>query len=283
MGNGVTPFEMKVVTREKGERMFELNVPCTVPLGVAAALPDADHANTYLAVVGAAGRFWLVDCADSPIGYMKRIGLDPLNLQGVFFTHFHPDHVYGLPALLLGLYLFLMEGDAAPDFSLPLYARSEVLEGVKGMVNLFSSQNWIGSVPLTYHSVPAEDGAFVASDDDFAVTAAPTQHSVPSMAVRFEHRATGRAFVYSGDTQPSAAVETLAQGAALLFHEATGSSHGHSYPDEAGALAARANVERLVLIHYPPRDEFMVRALDEAGKAFGGDVQLAQALRPYPW
>ena len=84
--------------------MAEVQFPYVVPLGVAAALADAGHANSYLAVVGRDG-YWLVDCADSPIGRLQRAGLDPLTVRGVIITHFHPDHVYGLPAYLLGLFL----------------------------------------------------------------------------------------------------------------------------------------------------------------------------------
>ncbi|MCD6345562.1 MAG: MBL fold metallo-hydrolase [Anaerolineae bacterium] len=73
-----------------------------IPLGIAAALPDAAHANSYLAVVREK-RYWLVDCADSPITRLQQAGLDPLAVRGVIITHFHPDHVYGLPAYLLGL------------------------------------------------------------------------------------------------------------------------------------------------------------------------------------
>lgn len=254
--------------------------PYVIPLGVAAALADSDHANSYLAVVGQRG-YWLVDCADSPIGRLQRAGLDPLAVRGVIITHFHPDHVYGLCAYLLGLFM-LAEGQPRPE-PLPIYARTEVLPLVRGMIELFEEQSWVAPLSLVYHEIVPEVGALVAEDDEFTVTAAPTQHSIPSMALRFALRGTSRAFVYSSDTFPCPEVETLARGATLLFHEATDSDRNHTRPGAAGALAARAGGGRLVLIHYYTQPDAMAYALAEAAKTFGGPLELAEEFKPYSW
>jgi ribonuclease Z len=260
--------------------MSETHLPYVVPLGVAAALPDAEHANSYLAVVGHNG-YWLVDCADGPIGRLQRAGLDPLAVRGIIITHFHPDHVYGLPAYLLGLFV-LARGEPRSE-PLPLYARAEVLASVREMVALFEPQSWVEPLSLVYHEIAPEVGAPVAEDDEFTVTAAPTQHSIPSMAVRFAWRGASRAFVYSSDTFPCPEVETLARGATLLFHEATDSDRNHTRPGAAGALAARAGVGRLALIHYYTQPDAMAHALAEAAKTFGGPVELAEEFKPYAW
>jgi len=260
--------------------MSETHFPYVVPLGVAAALSDAGHANSYLAVVGRDG-YWMVDCADSPIGRLQRADLDPLAVRGIIITHFHPDHVYGLPAYLLGLFV-LAEGQPRSK-PLPVYARPEVLPLVREMITLFGEQSWVSPLSLAYREIVPEVGAPVAVDEEFIVTAAPTQHSIPSIAVRFALRGTSRAFVYSSDTFPCLAVETLARGATLLFHEATDSDRNHTRPGAAGTLAARAGVERLVLIHYYTQPDAMAYALSEATKTFGGLVELAEEFKPYPW
>lgn len=71
----------------------------------------------------------------------------------------------------------------------------------------------------------------------------------------------GITVVYSGDTAPCAAVEGLSEGADVLIHEATYSErltltaeeYGHSTAKAAAALAARAGVKRLYLVHTSPR------------------------------
>jgi ribonuclease Z len=75
------------------------------------------------------------------------------------------------------------------------------------------------------------------------------------VALRFEEQASGRSLVYSADTGPCPAVEELARGADVLIHEATTREpfFGHTTPRQAGEVAARAGVKRLVLVHFSPR------------------------------
>lgn len=244
-----------------------------IPLGVAAALADAYHANSYLAVVQE-GRYWLVDCADAPIGRLERAGLDPRALRGLILTHFHPDHVYGLPNYLLGLYLL----DYEEVGEVCIYARPEVLERARSMVALFEGQGWIEQIPFEFVPIEPEVGALVTESEDFRITVAPSCHSIPSLAVRFESLQSGRVFVYSSDTAVCSEVEQLTRGADLLFHEATGEGHGHADPVEVGAMADQLGVARLVLIHYDPREADEILAA--ARKTFP-EAELAREFARY--
>ncbi len=262
--------------------MGDLRAPYVVPLGVSPALPEPGESNTYLAVVRA-GRYWLVDCAGAPIQSLGTAGLDPLMVQGIFITHFHPDHVYGFPAFLLGLFLLAQVRDYAWIDPLMVYARPEVLAQVQSLVNLFAGQGWLEELPLRYREVAPQLHAPVAQTQDFIVTAAPACHSVPALAVRFASRDTGRAFVYSGDTADCEEVEQLATGARLLIHEASGAGYGHSDGVWAAAVAARAGVERLGLIHYPRDAEANTRMMAEVHKVFDGPAELMRPYVRYAW
>lgn len=251
-----------------------------VPLGAVGALPDAEHHNTYLAVVREE-RFWLVDCAGSPITQLDRAGLEPLNIQGVIITHFHPDHVYGLPALLLGLFVKGVAETRPRQEPLSIYARPEVLWQVRALVELFDYQDWVWALPIEYHPIVTEVGALVKEDEMFTIRAAPSRHSIPSVAVRFETVERPGSFVYSSDTLPCFEVEQLARDATLLFHESGGSGHGHSMPEDVAALATRANVERLVLIHYGTQHAAQQKLLEQARPGFNGPLEMAEELKRY--
>lgn len=249
-------------------------------LGTAAALADAERANTYLAVVRR-GRYWLVDCADSPIGRLQRVGLDPLAVRGVIITHFHPDHVFGLPIYLMGLYLLGFFHKCVRREPLPIYAPPEALQLVRAMIGLFQMQDWTEMFSLEYHPIEARSGWAVAEDEDFIIVAAPTHHSVSSVALRFVARNTGRSLVYSSDTAPCPEVEALAWGTDLLIHEAAGAGFGHASAVEAGMVATRANAARLLLVHYFA--EAKPRLLAEAQQTFSGPIQIAEELATYAW
>jgi len=111
---------------------------------------------------------------------------------------------------------------------------------------------------------------------------------MPNMALRFE--APGRpAVVYSSDTEPCAAVEALARGAHTLIHEATFSERrprgigAHSTAAQAGEVAARAGVARLILVHIDAGLHGELDALREEARArFPGEVEVARELVPYP-
>ncbi|MGC9523111.1 MAG: MBL fold metallo-hydrolase [Anaerolineae bacterium] len=262
--------------------MGEDRGPYVVPLGVSAALPGPGDANSYVAVVRD-GRFWLIDCAGSPIQRLMTAGLDPLALQGVFVTHFHPDHIYGLPALALGLFLIAVERGHTWAQPVPICARPEVLTGVEALLGLFAEQGWLASLPFTYREVAATHEVPVATTDDFVITASPSAHSVPSMAVRFATRDRSSTFVYSGDTAPCDAVLRLSAGADLLIHEATDEDHGHTAAEDAGRLAAEARVKHLGLIHYQTDPDRRDGIRARASKAFGQPVTLVEPYARYYW
>jgi ribonuclease Z len=268
------------VSAENGIQSSSTSDTSVVILGTAAALADFEHANTYLAVVRQ-GRYWLVDCADSPIGRLQQVGLDPLEVRGVIITHFHPDHVFGLPIYLMGLYLMGFFKKRVRREPLAIYAPVEALQLVRAMIGLFQMQSWTDMFSMEYHPIELRPGCVVAEDEDFSIVSTPTHHSVSSIALRFLAKDTGHSLVYSSDTAPCPEVEALAWGANLLIHEASGAGFGHTSAAEAGAVAAHANAARLLLVHYFA--DAKPRLLAEAQRTFSGPVQIAEDLTTYAW
>ncbi len=93
----------------------------------------------------------------------------------------------------------------------------------------------------------------------------------------------GITVVYSGDTAPCKAVEQLAMGADALIHEATytvklasaADEYGHSTAKDAAAIAARAGVRRLFLVHSSPRysdPASLEELVREASAEFPGSI-----------
>jgi ribonuclease Z len=209
-------------------------------------------------------------------------GTDPLALTRVVITHIHPDHAYGLPSLFQTLVLL---GRAAP---LHLACREEHEAALRSLLGVFRLLERPGMFPVVWEPVPDREGFTVGAPGDLRITTSPSAHgAMANMAVRLEE-AGGPAVVYSSDTEPCAAVEALARGAHTLIHDATFSERRprgigtHSTAAQAGDVAARAGVSRLILAHI---DAALHGDLDahreEARARFSGDVEIARELVPY--
>ena len=75
-----------------------------VILGSAYAVPDETHENTHLLIEEEEHKI-LIDCASNPVLHLKRAGLEINELTELVLTHFHPDHVSGVPLLLMDMWL----------------------------------------------------------------------------------------------------------------------------------------------------------------------------------
>jgi ribonuclease Z len=219
-----------------------------------------------------------VDVGGSPVQKLRRLGLDPVDLAAVVVTHTHPDHVYGLPALVQNLIIL---GRRAP---LPVYCRVEHVALIQDLLRLFGLTGPDG-LPVVVHGVEPREGVRMLQAGDLVVTASPNVHgAMPNLAVRAD--AGGRSVVYSSDTRPCAAVAVLARGASVLVHEATFArpvpTQWHSTAREAGEVARQAGVGRLLLAHigYEAHDGLATHLAD-ARAAFAGPVSVVDELRWY--
>jgi ribonuclease Z len=251
-------------------------------LGTSGAAASAARDNTSL-VFEAGGAAVLADCSGSTVQRLRRLGLDPLALTHVVVTHVHVDHAYGLPSLVRQLAILERR---AP---LTVVCRPEHVEPLRTLLTVF--RLWLRPefFPLALAPIDLAVGARAFTTGGLAVSTAPNEHgAMPNFAVRVDTG--GGALVYSSDTQPSEAVVALARGADVLVHEATfaerdrsaGRAATHSSAADAGRVAARAGVRRLILTHVGPEYHADLAALvDEARRHFDGVVEMAEELRPY--
>lgn len=246
-----------------------------VILGTAHAIPDAEHDNTHLAVVGEQGVV-LVDCGGSPMLRLRQAGIDPESISDLVATHFHPDHVSGIPLLLMSMWL---TGRQAP---LRIYGLHHCLERLEDMMGFYQWHHWPNFFPVAFHRLPEREAVLVLERDDHRILASPVRHMVPTIGLRFEGRPDGRSVCYSSDTAPCDSLLSLARGADVLLHEASGDGLGHSSAAQAGDAARQAGVGQLLLIHYPTEPGIADGLLKQARAAFSGETALARDLMHIP-
>ena len=243
-------------------------MPELIILGSSDAVPSEDHENTHMILVGEA-RVVLIDCSSNPVVRLKKVGLEALNITDLIVTHFHPDHVAGVPLFLLDSWLL---GRKAP---LNIYGLEATLDRLRQMMMLFGWDEWPGFFPVDFHPVAEQEMAVVLESHDFKILASPVEHLIPNLGLRIESINSGKVLAYSGDTSPSDGVVRLARGADVLIHEASGETIGHTSAAQAGEIARQAGAKRLYLIHYRTWEFDPNPLVEESRQTFPGPVSLA--------
>ncbi len=238
-------------------------------LGSSNAVPKFDQENTHL-FIEAEEKKILVDCGDNPLGKLTAVGTSVNEITDLILTHFHPDHVGSLPLLIMGMWLEKRQA------SLIIHGLEFTLERARKLLELFNWQNWPNMFPVQFNTIPEEgrEGFIVGSG--ISITAKPVFHLIPTVGLRFEF-ADGRVVTYSCDTEPCENLYTLAKGADTLLQESAGESKGHTSARQAGEIAKKSGVKKLILIHYEKRMDVKKLSAD-AKLGFSGEVMVATDL-----
>jgi ribonuclease Z len=224
-------------------------------LGTAGSMPTAQRAPAALLVRRGGDRL-LFDCAEGTQRQLLRSSVGLVELGEIFVTHFHADHILGLPGLF-------------KTFSLRGRERPLEVHGPRGLVDLLGSlKRVVGKLSYEVRVVELEPGD-VLERDGYRLAAFEVAHGVPAVGWslieatrpgRFDVEAAdalgvpsgpargalqrgesvtlpdggivsadqvlgpprpGRKIVITGDTAPSESVVEAAWGAEVLVTEAT--------------------------------------------------------------
>ena len=111
-------------------------------LGTAATMPLPDRALTA-AVAECGGHSLLFDCGEGTQTAARRAGVNLMKLDAICLTHYHGDHIFGLPGLLQTLGC---QGRTRP---LTIFGPAEGMEPVWGAIRTLT-----GPQPYAIRAVP---------------------------------------------------------------------------------------------------------------------------------
>ena len=240
-------------------------------LGASNALSSSDSENTHMVLVGE-NRTVLIDCVINPIHHLAKLGIKFNDITDLVLTHFHPDHVSGVPLFLMDMWL------RGRKKLINIYGLHYTLDRMERLMEFYSWSEWPDFFPVAFHRLPASELVPVMDCDEFSIVSSPVHHMIPTIGLRVDFKDTRRRLAYSCDTEPCEAVVSLADGADVLIHEASGATRGHSSAAQAGEIASKAEVGKLYLIHYPTGEFANGDLVKEARQTFQGDVALAEDL-----
>ena len=237
-------------------------------LGSSNAISSKDSENTHMVLVGEE-RIVMIDCVNNPIHRLEQAGVDFMDVTDLILTHFHPDHVSGVPLLLMDMWL------RGRKKLINIYGLHYTLDRMEKLMGMYSWENWPNFFPVSFHRLPASEKIPLLDCDEFTIKSSPVRHLIPTIGLRFEFKASQKVLAYSCDTEPCVEVVRLAEGVDFLIHEASGASLGHSSAAQAGQIATQAEAGKLYLIHYPTGEYTNENLIAEARQHYQGEVDLA--------
>ncbi|MCZ8512184.1 MBL fold metallo-hydrolase [Paenibacillus filicis] len=231
--------------------MSTINHETTITfLGTSTALPDAGSDTASLLI----NRKYLVDTGWSVVSNLRKQGVDPTEIEYLFFTHMHHDHYLSLPSLL---FYFLMKRKNLAD--LKIIGPIEDLERVvKLSMNLLQADRFYSGkgMPTLIPLQPGEP----YEDEVFTLHTCETVHPVQGLCYRFTDKLTGKVFSFTGDTAYHPPMADHVRGSSILITEASlgpvaaDMNHNpalHSGAVDAARMAEAAEVDKLFLVHGP--------------------------------
>jgi ribonuclease Z len=276
-------------------------------LGTSQAIPTTTRNHTAI-LIKYKNENILIDCGEGTQRQFRKAKINPCKLTRILITHWHGDHVLGLPGLFQTL---ILNG----------YKKTLYIYGPKGTKKYIKEFSKIFQIRKLKIKVEEVNGKFLQTPD-FEIHALPLKHGCPCNGYSFKekqklridktklkklkikdkskiarlakgktitinnkkikpsqltYKQPSRKITFILDTKINPNINKLAKDSELLIIESTyskkesalASKYGHLTTEQTAKIAKKAKVKKLILTHLSQRYEFKEKALlKEAKKIF---------------
>lgn len=187
----------------------------------------------------------LLDCGCGTLVRMSQAGISFKDIDIVFISHFHIDHISDLFALLWAL-------------KYPHLNRDKDLQiiGPKGFQNFYNTyiKPIVFSKPFDLFKIEIREIEDEIKFDDFIVQVLSTSHTDESLAYKFIENE--KTLVIGGDMGYDENIINFSKESDILILECSYDNskelENHLTPRECGCIAKMANVKKLIITHFYP-------------------------------
>ena len=263
-------------------------------LGTGSPIPDPNRGGPAT-LVRAGGTTLLVDCGRGVMLRLSAVMVGAGQLDALLLTHLHSDHITDLGDVITSRWVTSFAPAPLRVFGPP--GTAAVVEATLASLHFDIGYRLTHHEDLTWEPpvevTELEPGAAFEIGATSISTGATDHRPVhPTLGFRVDND--GASVVLAGDTVPCSGLDALCAGADALVHTVIRQEliealpiqrlqdvcDYHSSVEQAGATAARAGVQTLVLTHYVPAlvpgEEHIWR--DLAATEFAGRIELGDDL-----
>ena len=254
--------------------------------GAGGPMPSTNRSGPCVAVM-AGEQLFIVDAGTNGARNLGRMGINLGQVEALFLTHFHSDHIDGLGEM--AMMRWVADNNSSP---LPVYGPEGVADVVSGFNQAYAQDakhrtdhHGVAVAPPTGTGMSAQsfilpeagDALMVYANDHLKIEMISVNHFPITPAVAYKFTYKDRSLLISGDTVKSPAIEKHSAGIDLLVHEALSTKlvllmaesaarsgnplrekifndiHDyHTTPVEAAEIARDADVGHLLYYHVVP-------------------------------
>jgi ribonuclease Z len=144
-------------------------------LGTSQAIPTAKRNHTAM-LIKYKQEDILIDCGEGTQRQFRKAKINPCKLTRILISHWHGDHILGLPGLLQTL--------ALNNYSkvLHIYGPKGTKKYLSLIFNLFV---FVGKIKIKIHEIKSNK---VLETEDFIIKAYSLNHGTPCLGYRFEEK-----------------------------------------------------------------------------------------------
>ena len=248
-------------------------------------------------LIEAGGQKFIFDAGRGAIQRLRQVNVLWQDIDGVFISHLHSDHVVGFPDLWLTGWLV----GAGRDRPLQVWGPP----GTRNMISHLEAAYEFDIRIRILHGQYKPDGVkIVATEtleegvvyekDGVKVTAIEVDHAPVKLAFGYRIDSGGHSVVLSGDTRFSENLVRHSQGADLLIHEVAAFDSmrragypaeriaslvgHHTTPEESGEVFARVKPRLAVYSHIVPPQAPADDLIPPTRKTYSGPLEIGEDL-----